>query len=70
MGDKKKFDIVKIKGIFGLFLLILLLVLGKLAKFYEISPEIRYWSGMLILFLFGLVVWLIQDWIKRWYGQK
>ncbi len=69
MKDKKKLDIVKLKGIFGLFLIISLLVLGKLAKFYEISSEMRNWMGMSLLFLGGFGVWLMQDWLKRLLGQ-
>jgi len=66
---KSKFNIVKVKGICGLFLFLLLIVLSKSARFYEISSDVRYWSGMIFLFLVGFSVFLMQDWVKEWFGQ-
>jgi len=70
MNNKNKFDTVKIKGIIGLFLFLLLIVLGKSARFYEISSDIRYWGGMIFLFIGAFSLFLMQDWIKRWFGQE
>jgi hypothetical protein len=64
---KNKIDIVKIKGILGL--LLFLIILGKSAKFYNLSPDIRYWGGMIFFILCSFSAWLMQDWVKRWFGQ-
>ena len=66
----KKIDIVKIKGITGIVLFLSLIIIGKIAALSNISDSLRYWGGMLLLFLFGFSVWLIQDYSKRWFGQE
>lgn len=67
---KNKIDIVKIKGIIGIVLIISMTVFVRLTNDYNLTSDERYWEGMFILFYFGFAAWLIQDYVKRWFGQK